>query len=99
MGAAKICRFGGQLDDLAEIHHGDTVRHVLDDGEVVADEQQGQPQLPLQILQQIDDLRLYRDVERRHCLVADDEVGLGGQARGRCRCAGVGRRRTRAASG
>jgi len=27
------------LDDLAEIHDGDTVRHVLDDRQIVADEQ------------------------------------------------------------
>ncbi len=30
----------------------------------------------LEVLQQVDDLRLHRNVERRHRLVADDEVGL-----------------------
>ena len=64
-----------QLDDLAEIHHRHAMRHVLDDGEVVADEQQRQAELVLQIDQQVDDLRLHRHVERRDRLVADDQVG------------------------
>src|SRR4051812_31422907 len=38
------------LNDLAEIHHGDTMRHVLDDREVVADEQHREPKLALQVL-------------------------------------------------
>jgi hypothetical protein len=45
-------------------------------GEVVGDEQIGQPQALAQRLEQVDDLRLDRDVERRDRLVADDEVGL-----------------------
>ncbi len=75
----KICRLGRHLDDLAEIHHGDTVRHVLDNREIMADEQQRKAELALQILQQIDDLRLDGDVERRDRLVADDQFGFGGQ--------------------
>src|SRR5215213_6678616 len=39
------------LDDLAEIHHGNAVRHMLDDCEVVADEEQREAKLALQILQ------------------------------------------------
>src|SRR5260370_22585911 len=50
------------LDDLAEIHHADTVRHVLDDREIVADEEQREAELLLQVLPQVDDLRLDRDV-------------------------------------
>ena len=46
------------LDDLAEIHDCDTVRHVLDDRQIVADEEQRETELLLQILQQVDDLRL-----------------------------------------
>ena len=38
-----------QLDDLAEIHHRDAVRQVLDDRQIVADEQQRQPEFVLQI--------------------------------------------------
>ena len=46
------------------------------DREVVGDEEVGQAELLLQLLQQVDDLRLDRHVERRHRLVADDEVRL-----------------------
>src|SRR3954447_25773982 len=70
------------LDDLAEIHHGNAVRHVLDDREIVADEEQRETELALQILQQVDDLRLDRDVERRDRLVADDQFGFGGERPG-----------------
>ena len=40
------------------------------------------PSSALQVLEQVDDLRLDRDVERRHRLVADDEVWLGGERAG-----------------
>src|SRR5262249_60387772 len=50
------------LDDLAEIHDRDTVRHVLDDREIMTDEEQRQAKFPLQILKQVDDLRLDGDV-------------------------------------
>src|SRR6185369_13344721 len=46
---------------------------VFDDGEVVRDEEIGEAEFLLQILEQIDDLRLHADVERAHRLVADDE--------------------------
>ena len=48
------------------------------------------------VLEQVDDLRLDRDVERRDGLVADDEVRIDARARARCRCAAAGRPRTRA---
>src|SRR3981189_1893759 len=67
---------GRHLDDLAEIHDCDTVRHVLDDRQIVADEEQREAELLLQILQQVYDLRLDGDVERRDRLVADDQFGL-----------------------
>ena len=64
------------LDDLTKIHNRDTVRHVLDDREIMTDEEQRQAKFPLQILKQIHDLRLDGDVERRDRLVADDQVRL-----------------------
>ena len=53
---------------------------VLDDGEVVRDEDVGQVEFVLQVLQQVQHLRLHRHVERRHRLVADQDVGLHRQA-------------------
>ena len=66
----------GQLDDLAEVHHRDAVAHVAHDGEVVGDEDQRQPELALQVAQQVEDLRLDRHVERGDRLVGDDQLRL-----------------------
>jgi hypothetical protein len=55
---------------------------VPDDGEVVGDEEVGQPELVLQVLEEVDHLGLDRHVESRHRLVADDE--LGSQRHGPC---------------
>ena len=65
----------GDLDDAAEIHHGDAVADMGDDGEIVRDEQIGEAVLALQVDQQIDHLGLDRDVERRYRLVAHDQLG------------------------
>ena len=53
----------GDLYDLAEVHHGDPVRDVFDHGEVVGYEDVGEVELLLQVLEQVDDLRLDRDVK------------------------------------
>src|SRR5881628_1439099 len=53
------------LDDLAEVHHRDARRDVLDYGKVVGDEEVGEPELRLEVLEQVDDLRLDGHVERR----------------------------------
>src|SRR5262249_17998701 len=63
-----------ELDDPAQIHHGDAMTDVLDDGEIVRDEQIGETELALQVDEKIDDLRLHRDIERRDRLVADDQL-------------------------
>ena len=78
----------GELDDLAEIHHRDAMRQVLDDRKVMADEQQREAEFVLQVGQQVDDLRLDGNVERGNRLVADDQVRPGASARAmpmRCR--------------
>src|SRR6185503_11016865 len=53
-----------------------------DNGEVMGDEQVGQPQVALEALEQVDDLRLDRDVECADGLVADDQLRLHGQRPG-----------------
>ena len=55
--------------------------------------------LLLQVAQQIDDLRLHRHVERAGRLVEHARISAPAPWRGRWRCAGAGRRRTRADSG
>ena len=86
------------LHDLAEVHHRDPVADVLDDRQVVGDEQVGEPEPLAEVRQQVEDLPLDRDVEGGDRLVADDELGLDARGPARRRCAGAGRRRTRAGS-
>ena len=64
------------LDDAAEIHDRDAVADMLHHAEIVADEEIGQAEIALQLHEQIDDLRLDRDVERRDGFIADDELRL-----------------------
>jgi hypothetical protein len=47
---------------------------VANDRQVVRDEQVGEIELRLEIFQQVQDLRLDRDVERGHGLVAHDQL-------------------------
>ncbi len=76
-------RFGvALLDDLAVGHHADPVGHAADDAEVVGDEQHRHAEALLQVLQQLEDLRLDGDVERRRRLVGDQQVRLVGQRHG-----------------
>ena len=70
------------FDELAQVHDGHPVADVPHQRQVVRDEQVRQPEPLLQVLQQIDDLRLHRDVQRRHRLVADQQLRLDGQRAG-----------------
>ena len=70
------------LDDAAEIHHCDIVRQVLNHGKIVSNEQVGDTELFLQILQQIQNLGLYRHIKRRSRFIADHQFRLHGQGAG-----------------
>ena len=59
---------------LSQIHHGDPISQVLDHVQVVRDEQVGQVILGLQILEQVDDLRLNRHVQGRDRFIAHDQL-------------------------
>ena len=62
------------LDDPAGVQHRDLVAQVVDHRDVVADQQVGHCELLLQVLQQVQHLRLHRDVERADRLVGDDQA-------------------------
>jgi hypothetical protein len=64
------------LDDEAAMEHVYAVDDLSHDGEVVRDEQVREPELLAQRAEQVQDLCLNRDVERRHGLVADDQLRL-----------------------
>ena len=73
---------GAGLDDRAAIHDGDLVADMLDHAEVVGDEDRGDPEVALQVHEQIEDLRLNAHVERADRLVGDDQFRLAGKRRG-----------------
>ena len=71
-----------QFDDLAKVHHGDAVAHVFDHGKIVGDEDIGQVQLLLDVLHQVEYLRLNGHIQRRDRLIADEQVGADAQRAG-----------------
>ncbi len=70
------------LDDAPVLHHAHPLGHALDDAEVVRDQQHRHAHALLQLAQQLEDLRLDGDVERRGGLVGDEEVRLVGERHG-----------------
>src|SRR6516225_9789193 len=73
---------GRDLHDLAKVHNRHAVADVLHHTQIMRDKEVGEMHLFLQFLEQIDNLRLDRYVERRHGLVADDELRTHGESAG-----------------
>jgi hypothetical protein len=69
----------GHLHQLSQVHDRDPVRYVPHHRQVVRDENVGQSQVILQVVQQVDHLRLDRHVQRRHGLVTHDQSWVDGQ--------------------
>ncbi len=65
----------GHLHDLAEVHDRDPVGDVPYDRQIVGNHHIGQSELPLQVVEEVDDLRLDRHVQRGNRFVGDDELG------------------------
>ncbi|MDT4866202.1 hypothetical protein FQZ97_1010450 [compost metagenome] len=70
------------LDDLSALHYDDLVADVTDDRQVVGYEQVGEPELALQLGDQIEDLRLDRHVECGNRLIEDDDRRIEGEGPG-----------------
>ncbi len=70
------------LDDPPRVHDGDAVGMPGDDPEVVGDEHEREIEFLLHLLQQIENLRLNRDVECRRRLVGDEQQRLAGKRDG-----------------
>ncbi len=81
-GAAVETFRRGLLYDGAQIHDGNPLAEMLHQGQVVRNEQIGQAELLLQILEQIDDLGLNGEVECRNGLVGDDQLRVRRQRAG-----------------
>ncbi|EAU65581.1 conserved hypothetical protein [Stigmatella aurantiaca DW4/3-1] len=74
-GVAVQLRGLRQLHDLPQVHHRHPRGDVLHDLQVMRDEEVGELQLPLQVHQEVDDLRLDGHVEGADGLVRDDQIG------------------------
>ena len=69
------------LDDPAQVHDGDPVGEMGGRGQVVGDHQDAHPLLA-QPVQERQDARPHRDVQHRHRLVGDQQLGVEHQAGG-----------------
>ncbi len=65
---------GPRLDHLAALHHGDAVADIADHGQIVADEDAGEAELAPGALEEVQHLRLNRDVECRGRLIEEQET-------------------------
>ena len=63
-----------QLDDLPQVHHCHAVSHMPHDRHVMGNQDVGQLARALQLRQQVEDLRLNRDIQGRGRFVEDNDV-------------------------
>jgi hypothetical protein len=70
------------LHDKPVLHHADPVGDPPHDPEVMGDEQKAHAEVALQLRQELEDLRLDRDVERGGRFVGDQKLGVVGQRHG-----------------
>lgn len=66
----------GDFTHLPQVHNHHPVADPFDHRQVVCDEEQGQAVPLLHVLQQVEDLGLYRHVERGYWLIAQQHAGL-----------------------
>ena len=73
---------GAVLDDPAVGHDTHPIRDLAHDREIMGDQQHGHAEALLQVLEQLQDLRLDGDIERGGRFVGDQQVGLVGERHG-----------------
>jgi hypothetical protein len=69
------------LDDPPEVHNGDAIGDVSYDGEVVGNEDIRQPELVPEVVEQVDNLRLNRDIHAETGSSATITLGSSASAR------------------
>ena len=75
---AEEYALGCHLTKAAKIHDPDMIGDVVDNGKVVADEQIGQAEPTLELFDQVENLRLDRNVKCRGWLVANEKIRVAG---------------------
>ena len=68
----------GFFSDNTQVHYSHPVADVLDHGKIMGDEQVCQLQFFLQVFQQVDHLRLNRNIQGGIGLITDDQIGIQG---------------------
>ena len=79
-GAPRSASTALRSTTVAVLHHQHLVGHEAHHRQVVADEDVGQAEFVLQVLEQVEHLRLHRDVERADRLVEHQHLGVERQA-------------------
>ena len=64
------------LDELAQVHHPDAIAEVPHHRQVVRDEEVGETEVALQVVEQVQHSRLHADVERTDRLIEHDDLGF-----------------------
>src|SRR5271168_262055 len=80
IGMRRVGEYGrsfADLDDAPAIHDRGRLTDVRDDGEIMADQEEGHARLALEIAHEVERLRLHRDIKRRDRLVGDDQPRAG----------------------
>ena len=71
-----------RFNNLPLRHDEDLVADVFDDSEIVCNEEVGEAELGLQVLQEVNDFGLDGYVERRNGFIANDELRFNGEGAG-----------------
>jgi len=71
-GVVVQCFCGPVLHDVSQVHHRNGIADIADHMEIVGDEEIAETEFGLQLLQEIDNLGLDRDIEGRNRLIADN---------------------------
>src|SRR3989338_1699964 len=71
-----------QFDDFPPVHHRNLTADSFDNLEVVRNKKIGQVEFALQLTQEIDDLLLDDDVQRRHRLIQNQQFRIKHQGAG-----------------
>jgi hypothetical protein len=78
-----------QFKEVLFFHHTHPVRKTAHQIEVMGDEEQGHAELALQVVEQGQDLRLHREIQRRGGLVVNEKLRLANQGHGALALAAV----------
>ena len=80
--ALLALRAKADLDDAAEVHDGDAVAEVFDHSQVVRDEEVGEAEVFLEVVEKIENLRLNGNIQSADWFVAHDKFRGDGQGAG-----------------